>query len=53
MFLNLLISTVYANNHGIWPQMFAAGVTQLWPPGEIRRFDVTDLVFQNKIQILI
>jgi hypothetical protein len=35
------------------PQKFAAGVTKLWPPDEIRRFDGTHLLFKNKIQILI
>ncbi len=44
---------IYADTHGIWPQQFAAGVTKLWPPGEIRRFDGSDLVFQYKVQILI
>ncbi len=31
----------------MWKQKFAAGVTKLMPPDEIRRFDGIDKVFVN------
>jgi hypothetical protein len=34
----------FKNKHGILSQKFAAGVTKLLPPDEIRRFDGTHLV---------
>jgi hypothetical protein len=33
----------FKNKHGILSQKFAAGVTKLLPPDEIRRFDGTSL----------
>jgi hypothetical protein len=39
MFLKFFDS--FKNKHGILSQKFAAGVTKLLPPDEIRRFDGT------------
>ncbi len=45
LFLNFF--DICLNNPGIWSQKFAAEVTKLWTPDEIRRFDGSNQWFVN------